>query len=132
LKAGLWVRRARFAIIAPDRRHSRRSQAEIPLIGLSEFARPPLFLTKPMPRLLINKRHFAAKKIVGQWNDPFPGGRPGSGCRRHFKYQTISLSHDLVYAFRARGPGIGNYRLFGFAGAQPALAASWFAPFCPV
>src|SRR3954465_4389950 len=42
LKAGLWVRRARFAIIAPDRRHSRRSQAEIPLIGLSEFARPPL------------------------------------------------------------------------------------------
>src|SRR3954453_19694252 len=44
LKAGPWVRRARFAIIAPDRRHSRRSQAEIPLIGLSEFARPPLWL----------------------------------------------------------------------------------------
>jgi hypothetical protein len=27
---------------APDPRHSRRSQAEIPLIGLSEFGRPPL------------------------------------------------------------------------------------------
>jgi hypothetical protein len=42
LKAGLWVRRARFVIITPDTRHFRRSQAEIPLIGLSEFARPPL------------------------------------------------------------------------------------------
>jgi hypothetical protein len=43
LKAGLWVRRARLAIVAPDPRHSRRSQADFPLIGLSEFARPPLF-----------------------------------------------------------------------------------------
>jgi hypothetical protein len=42
LKAGLCVRRARLAIVAPDLRHSRRSQAEIPLIDLSEFARPPL------------------------------------------------------------------------------------------
>jgi hypothetical protein len=29
-------------ILAPDPRHPRRSQAEIPLIGLSEFGRPPL------------------------------------------------------------------------------------------
>jgi hypothetical protein len=42
LKAGLCVRRARLAIVAPDLRHSRRSQADFPLIGLSEFARPPL------------------------------------------------------------------------------------------
>src|SRR5271170_7958515 len=42
LKAGLWVRRARLAIVAPDPQHSRRSQADFPLIGLSEFARPPL------------------------------------------------------------------------------------------
>jgi hypothetical protein len=42
LKAGLCVRRARLAIVAPDPRHSRRSQADFPLIGLSEFARPPL------------------------------------------------------------------------------------------
>jgi hypothetical protein len=29
-------------MVAPDTRHSRRSQAEIPLIGLSEFGQPPL------------------------------------------------------------------------------------------
>jgi hypothetical protein len=44
LKAGLCVRRARFAIVAPDMRHSRRSQADFPLIGLSEFTRPPLMI----------------------------------------------------------------------------------------
>src|SRR5271166_4565041 len=42
LKAGLCVRRTRLAIVAPDMRHSRRSQADFPLIDLSEFARPPL------------------------------------------------------------------------------------------
>src|SRR3954447_15356741 len=42
LKAGLCVRRARLAIVAPDLRHSRRSQADFPLIGLSEFGQPPL------------------------------------------------------------------------------------------
>src|SRR5664279_3807377 len=42
LKAGLCVRRTRLAIVAPDMRHSRRSQAVFPLIDLSEFARPPL------------------------------------------------------------------------------------------
>jgi len=42
LKAGLCVRRVRFVIFSPDPRHHRRSQAEIPLIGLSEFGQPPL------------------------------------------------------------------------------------------
>src|ERR1700712_4977590 len=42
LKAGLCIRRARLAIVAPDLRHSRRSQADFPLIGLSEFGQPPL------------------------------------------------------------------------------------------
>jgi hypothetical protein len=42
LKAGLWVRRTRLAIVAPDPRHSRRSQADFPLIGPSEFGQPPL------------------------------------------------------------------------------------------
>src|SRR3954454_8490043 len=42
LKAGWCVRRARLAIVTPDMRHSRRSQADFPLIGLSEFAQPPL------------------------------------------------------------------------------------------
>jgi hypothetical protein len=50
LKAGLWVRRARLAIVAPDLRHSRRSQAETPLIDLSEFGQPPLPSTSnPLP-----------------------------------------------------------------------------------
>jgi hypothetical protein len=43
LKAGLCVRRIRFAIVSPDLRHLRRSQAETPLIDLSEFSRPPLY-----------------------------------------------------------------------------------------
>jgi hypothetical protein len=32
----------RFVIVAPDPRHSRRSQAGFPLNELSEFGRPPL------------------------------------------------------------------------------------------
>ena len=32
----------RFVILAPDPRHPRRFQAENPLIGLSDFAEPPL------------------------------------------------------------------------------------------
>src|ERR1700709_2005861 len=42
LKDGAWVRRVRLVIFAPDPQHLRRSQAETPLIGLSEFGRPPL------------------------------------------------------------------------------------------
>src|SRR5215207_3483838 len=42
LKAGSWLRRARLVILAPDPRHPRRSQADFPLIGLSEFPRPLL------------------------------------------------------------------------------------------
>src|SRR4051812_18463367 len=47
LKAGLCVRRARRVIVTPDMRHSRRSQADFPLIGLSEFAQPPLTIRTP-------------------------------------------------------------------------------------
>jgi len=42
LKAGLWFRRARLVILAPDPRHPRRAQAENPLNDLSKFSRPPL------------------------------------------------------------------------------------------
>src|SRR3954467_13249343 len=49
LKAGAWVRRIRLAIVAPDLRHSRRSQAELPLIDLSEFGRPPLHIRTALP-----------------------------------------------------------------------------------
>jgi len=46
LKAGLWFRRARLVMLAPDPRHPRRAQAEVPLNDLSEFSRPPLFTTQ--------------------------------------------------------------------------------------
>jgi hypothetical protein len=42
LKSGLWVRLARFAILAPDGRHHRRFQAGIPLMAVSELGQPPL------------------------------------------------------------------------------------------
>src|SRR4051794_5542891 len=42
LTAGLWVRRIRFVMLAPDPRHHRRFQADPPLIALSEFGQPPL------------------------------------------------------------------------------------------
>jgi hypothetical protein len=42
LKAGLWFRRARLVMLAPDPRHPRRAQAEVPLNDLSEFSRLPL------------------------------------------------------------------------------------------
>src|SRR6476620_415225 len=42
LKAGACVRRTRLVMVAPDPRHPRRSQAEIPLIDLPEFGQPPL------------------------------------------------------------------------------------------
>src|SRR3954451_19955904 len=51
LKAGLCVRRARLAIVTPDMRHSRRSQADFPLIGLSEFAQPPLPTWRALEKL---------------------------------------------------------------------------------
>src|SRR3954467_7411824 len=48
LKAGACVRRVRFVIVAPDPRHSRRSQAGFPLNELSEFGRPPLQAVLPL------------------------------------------------------------------------------------
>src|SRR4051812_5310143 len=42
LKPGAWVRRVRLLMLGPDPRQPRRSQAKDPLIGLSEFGRPPL------------------------------------------------------------------------------------------
>jgi hypothetical protein len=53
LKAGECVRRVRFVIVAPDPRHSRRSQAGFPLIALSEFGRPPLFRAHPETTKLV-------------------------------------------------------------------------------
>jgi hypothetical protein len=35
-------------MVAPDLRHPRRSQAEIPLIDLSEFGQPPLISVRRM------------------------------------------------------------------------------------
>jgi hypothetical protein len=52
LNAAAWVRRVRLVILAPDPRHPRRSQAEIPLIGLSEFGRPPLLYQVGLQNML--------------------------------------------------------------------------------
>jgi hypothetical protein len=46
LKAGAWLRRVRFVMVAPVRRHHRRVQAEIPLIPVFEFGQPPLIVFK--------------------------------------------------------------------------------------
>src|SRR5271166_2901015 len=45
LNAGAWVRQARLVIVSPVPRHPRRSQAETPLIDLSEFGQPALYTT---------------------------------------------------------------------------------------
>jgi len=44
LKAGLCIRRVRFVMFAPDLRQHRRCQAGKPLIELSEFPEPALFV----------------------------------------------------------------------------------------
>src|ERR1700710_1084965 len=49
-KDGAWPRRVRLVMFAPDPRHPRRSQAGFPLIGLSEFGRPPLCRARPRSR----------------------------------------------------------------------------------
>jgi putative transposase len=46
VKVGLWFRRVRFDISAPDPRHPRRAQAENPPSALCRFAQPPL-LSEP-------------------------------------------------------------------------------------
>src|SRR3954451_17917189 len=60
LKAGACVRRVRFVIVAPDPRHSRRSQAGFPLNELSEFGRPPL-ITSDAGALLLG----ATDRVLG-------------------------------------------------------------------
>jgi hypothetical protein len=50
LNAGEWVRRVRLVMVAPDTRHPRRFQAEIPLIELSKFGQPPLTLIQAGPK----------------------------------------------------------------------------------
>jgi hypothetical protein len=42
LKPGIRVRGARLVMVSPVTRHSRRCQADLPPINLSEFPRPPL------------------------------------------------------------------------------------------
>ena len=46
LKPGLCVRRVRFVTLAPDMRQHRRRQAGKPVIDLSEFPEPLLYLSR--------------------------------------------------------------------------------------
>src|SRR3954454_13917656 len=66
LKPGAWVRRVRLVMLAPDPRHPCRSQAEIPLIGLSEFGRPPL----SSPHRLMALGHRQNVSIAGLLSAP--------------------------------------------------------------
>jgi hypothetical protein len=63
LKDGAWVRRVRFVMPAPDPRHLCRSQAEIPLIGLSEFGQPSLLLQAVTA--YVGMRYFPCPKRAG-------------------------------------------------------------------
>src|SRR5271155_5101618 len=47
LKAAVWFRLARLVMVSPDPRHTRRSQAENPLILLPRFPKPPLIASAP-------------------------------------------------------------------------------------
>src|SRR3954452_5045064 len=62
LNAELCVRRARLAIVTPDLRHSRRLQAEAPLIDLSEFGQPALRACR--------KAWFSLLKPYRSWTSP--------------------------------------------------------------
>jgi hypothetical protein len=64
LNDGACVRRVRFVMFAPDPRHPRRSQAEIPLIGLSEFGRPPLYIRPPKIALGYPTRHLTHQSVT--------------------------------------------------------------------
>src|SRR6476620_10212206 len=94
VKAGACVRRTRLVMVAPDLRHPRRSQAEIPLIDLSEFGQPPLlalkFATKPYRRsamtTAVDKWPASARLLAVATAGhlptaltPLPGARPRTG-----------------------------------------------------
>src|ERR1700712_3787801 len=59
LKDGAWVRRVRLVMFAPDPRHPRRSQAEIPPIGLPEFGVLPqiAWIASESHRYLLGSTH---------------------------------------------------------------------------
>jgi len=68
LKAGLWFRRARLVILAPDPRHPRRAQAENPLNDLSKFSRPPLSKRGEQLTLAVIREH-APQLLPPDWKD---------------------------------------------------------------
>jgi enoyl-CoA hydratase/carnithine racemase len=61
-------------MVAPDMRHSRRSQAEIPLIGLSEFGQPPLIGAARAKEMVFSADIYDAKTLLawGLINKVYP------------------------------------------------------------
>src|SRR4051812_11594062 len=113
LKAGACVRRVRFVIVAPDPRHSRRSQAGFPLNELSEFGRPPLSAARAagrqvLPRLLRLSLLPAAVYLLraasaGSQAAPLGHrwrGRIGGGSRAHHRPDPRSLAAGAHSAAR--------------------------------
>jgi hypothetical protein len=58
-------------MLAPDPRHTRRSQAETPLIDLSEFGQPPLSAGKvsQAPMLMVDSAMASPNRFSLNWPD---------------------------------------------------------------
>jgi hypothetical protein len=107
LKAGLCIRRARRVIVTPDRRHSRRSQADLSLIELSEFARPPLntyWHKANKVRALVRNREKTAnwanqsvELVDGDWNDSAAIEQALKGVEGAFIQDFCKLSSNQCY-----------------------------------
>src|SRR5271157_2406670 len=93
LKPGLCVRRTRLVMVAPDTRHSRRSQAETPLIGLSEFGQPPL-----LHRYCVARDICAGKDVL----DVASGEGYGSALLAGVARRVVGVEIDVASVTHAR------------------------------
>src|SRR3954466_5453973 len=96
LNAELCVRRARLAIVTPDLRHSRRLQAEAPLIDLSEFGQPAL--SGAIWRVPKSERASAGSDGVGSGCTALSGCSTAIECNtgsRKSPWQDRSISLDV-------------------------------------
>jgi hypothetical protein len=78
-------------MVAPDLRHPRRSQAEIPLIDLSEFGQPPLIIEiyQSEPAMHIYRRG------SGHWVF-----EPVGGLEAMLELRSVALTIPLAEIYR--------------------------------
>src|SRR3954465_10484573 len=124
LNAGLCVRRARLAIVTPDLRHSRRLQAEAPLIDLSEFGQPAL--SGAIWRVPKSERASAGSDGVGSGCTALSGCSTAIECNtgsRKSPWQDRSISLDVK---RMGERSAGNpHAAFDVAGAGNVARAEF-------